>query len=198
MPISSDIILDWIAEDGYSLSEAGWIHPSSTWALERCDDGKLSRSHHRERRGRGCETKGMGGMKCQECGAKTNFENEDGVRSACGLCDECAKCEICGGTNNISKRESGREFDETGHMVDTYVWVCSHCITATPEPPIQHAPESPEVRKWSPAGSGGCCAVFAFAVCVTWLDVAPEPAFVVSGIVFVVAFLFFRGISGKS
>ena len=27
MPVASDIILDWIAEDGYSLSEAGWIRP---------------------------------------------------------------------------------------------------------------------------------------------------------------------------
>ncbi len=27
MPIVSDIILDWIHEDGYSLSEAGWIRP---------------------------------------------------------------------------------------------------------------------------------------------------------------------------
>ncbi len=27
MPITSDIILDWIHEDGYSLSEAGWIRP---------------------------------------------------------------------------------------------------------------------------------------------------------------------------
>ncbi|MCH8852130.1 MAG: hypothetical protein IID41_05695 [Planctomycetes bacterium] len=25
MPVASDIILDWIAEDGYSLSETGWI-----------------------------------------------------------------------------------------------------------------------------------------------------------------------------
>ncbi len=25
MPITSDTILDWIHEDGYSLSEAGWI-----------------------------------------------------------------------------------------------------------------------------------------------------------------------------
>ena len=25
MPIASDLILDWIHEDGYSLSEAGWI-----------------------------------------------------------------------------------------------------------------------------------------------------------------------------
>ena len=25
MPAASDIILDWIHEDGYSLSEAGWI-----------------------------------------------------------------------------------------------------------------------------------------------------------------------------
>ncbi len=25
MPIASDIILDWAAKDGYSLSEAGWI-----------------------------------------------------------------------------------------------------------------------------------------------------------------------------
>ena len=25
MPLASDMILDWIAEDGYSLSEAGWI-----------------------------------------------------------------------------------------------------------------------------------------------------------------------------
>ena len=25
MPVASDIILDWIGEDGYSLSEAGWI-----------------------------------------------------------------------------------------------------------------------------------------------------------------------------
>jgi len=27
MPIASDIILDWIAEDGCSLSETGWIRP---------------------------------------------------------------------------------------------------------------------------------------------------------------------------
>ncbi len=27
MPLASDIILDWIAEDGYSLSESGWIRP---------------------------------------------------------------------------------------------------------------------------------------------------------------------------
>jgi len=27
MPVASDIILDWIRADGYSLSEAGWIHP---------------------------------------------------------------------------------------------------------------------------------------------------------------------------
>ena len=27
MPIASDIILDWIHEDGYSLSAAGWIRP---------------------------------------------------------------------------------------------------------------------------------------------------------------------------
>ena len=27
MPLTSGIILDWIAEDGYSLSEAGWIRP---------------------------------------------------------------------------------------------------------------------------------------------------------------------------
>ena len=27
MPIASDIILDRIAKDGYSLSEAGWIRP---------------------------------------------------------------------------------------------------------------------------------------------------------------------------
>ncbi len=25
MPVASDIILDWIHEDGYSLSEVGWI-----------------------------------------------------------------------------------------------------------------------------------------------------------------------------
>ena len=25
MPVASDIILDWAAEDGYSLSETGWI-----------------------------------------------------------------------------------------------------------------------------------------------------------------------------
>ncbi len=25
MPVASDIILDWIAKDGYSLSESGWI-----------------------------------------------------------------------------------------------------------------------------------------------------------------------------
>ena len=25
MPLTSDIILDWMHEDGYSLSEAGWI-----------------------------------------------------------------------------------------------------------------------------------------------------------------------------
>ncbi len=29
MPIAGDIILDWIAEDGYSLSEAGWIRPQA-------------------------------------------------------------------------------------------------------------------------------------------------------------------------
>ena len=27
MPVASDIILDWIHEDGYSLSESGWIRP---------------------------------------------------------------------------------------------------------------------------------------------------------------------------
>ena len=27
MPLASDTILDWIHEDGYSLSEAGWIRP---------------------------------------------------------------------------------------------------------------------------------------------------------------------------
>ena len=27
MPLASDIILDWIHDDGYSLSEAGWIRP---------------------------------------------------------------------------------------------------------------------------------------------------------------------------
>ncbi len=27
MPVASDIILDGIAKDGYSLSEAGWIRP---------------------------------------------------------------------------------------------------------------------------------------------------------------------------
>jgi hypothetical protein len=27
MPLTSDIILDWIHEDGFSLSEAGWIRP---------------------------------------------------------------------------------------------------------------------------------------------------------------------------
>ena len=27
MPVASDIILDWIHDDGYSLSEAGWIRP---------------------------------------------------------------------------------------------------------------------------------------------------------------------------
>ena len=27
MPIASDIILDWMHDDGYSLSEAGWIRP---------------------------------------------------------------------------------------------------------------------------------------------------------------------------
>lgn len=27
MPVASDIILDQIARDGYSLSEAGWIRP---------------------------------------------------------------------------------------------------------------------------------------------------------------------------
>ena len=25
MPVASDIILDWAAKDGYSLSETGWI-----------------------------------------------------------------------------------------------------------------------------------------------------------------------------
>ncbi len=33
MPLASDIILDWIHEDGYSLSEAGWA--SSTSRLRR-------------------------------------------------------------------------------------------------------------------------------------------------------------------
>ena len=27
MPLTSDIFLDWIHDDGYSLSEAGWIRP---------------------------------------------------------------------------------------------------------------------------------------------------------------------------
>ena len=27
MPVASDIILDWMHEDCYSLSEAGWIRP---------------------------------------------------------------------------------------------------------------------------------------------------------------------------
>ncbi len=27
MPVASDIILDWIADDGYSLSESGWVRP---------------------------------------------------------------------------------------------------------------------------------------------------------------------------
>ncbi len=27
MPIASDLILDWATQDGYSLSEAGWIRP---------------------------------------------------------------------------------------------------------------------------------------------------------------------------
>ena len=27
MPVASDLILDWIHEDGYSLSETGWIRP---------------------------------------------------------------------------------------------------------------------------------------------------------------------------
>ena len=27
MPVASDIILDWIDDDGYSLSEAGWSRP---------------------------------------------------------------------------------------------------------------------------------------------------------------------------
>ncbi len=27
MPIASDIILDWAAREGYSLSEADWIRP---------------------------------------------------------------------------------------------------------------------------------------------------------------------------
>jgi len=30
MPAASDIILDWIAKDGYSLSEAGWIRPPTS------------------------------------------------------------------------------------------------------------------------------------------------------------------------
>ncbi len=27
MPLTSDMILDWIHEDGYTLSESGWIRP---------------------------------------------------------------------------------------------------------------------------------------------------------------------------
>ncbi len=27
MPLASDMILDWAAKGGYSLSEAGWIRP---------------------------------------------------------------------------------------------------------------------------------------------------------------------------
>ncbi len=27
MPLASDIILDWIADDGYSLAETGWLRP---------------------------------------------------------------------------------------------------------------------------------------------------------------------------
>ncbi len=27
MPVASDIILNWMHEDGYSLSETGWVRP---------------------------------------------------------------------------------------------------------------------------------------------------------------------------
>ena len=27
MPLTSDLMVDWIREDGYSLAEAGWIRP---------------------------------------------------------------------------------------------------------------------------------------------------------------------------
>ena len=54
MPVhASDIILDWIHEDGYSLSEAGWIRPQDHQfyfevAAEKDDHRHLARAPDRE------------------------------------------------------------------------------------------------------------------------------------------------------
>ena len=53
MPIASDIILDWIAEDGYSLSEAGWIRALDhefyfEITAEKDGNQHIARAPHRE------------------------------------------------------------------------------------------------------------------------------------------------------
>ena len=44
MPVTSDTILDRISEDGYSLSEAGWIRPQDG---EFCFDIAAEKGGHR-------------------------------------------------------------------------------------------------------------------------------------------------------
>ncbi len=45
MPLTSDIILNRLAKDGYSLSEAGWIHPSDRKSYFEVTAGKDGHRH---------------------------------------------------------------------------------------------------------------------------------------------------------
>ena len=45
MPIASDIILDWIHEDGCSLSAAGWIRPQDQQFYFEVTAGKDGHQH---------------------------------------------------------------------------------------------------------------------------------------------------------
>ena len=54
MPVASDIILDWLHEDGYPLSESGWIRPQDhefyfEVAAEKDDHRHIARAPDRER-----------------------------------------------------------------------------------------------------------------------------------------------------
>ena len=49
MPLASDLILDWIHEDGFSLSEIGWIRAQDhefyfVKRTESCDIARLGES----------------------------------------------------------------------------------------------------------------------------------------------------------
>ncbi len=44
MPIVSDMVLDWLAEDGYSLGESSWIHATT---LKRCWQITATRYGHK-------------------------------------------------------------------------------------------------------------------------------------------------------